>query len=155
LELMPSILALTSLQYRSSKKSGHDMPFQKGQSGNPRGRPKGIQDRRVALRAMLDPHKDALVEKAVELALGGDTQALKLCLERLIPPIKSTELPVQAPIQGDTLADQARAVLGLAGTGEHSLRDVTGLMQAVATMARVIDVDELERRITALEHRGG
>jgi hypothetical protein len=104
---------------------------------------------------MLDPHKDALVEKAVELALGGDTQALKLCLERLIPPIKSTELPVQAPIQGDTLADQARAVLGLAGTGEHSLRDVTGLMQAVATMARVIDVDELERRITALEHRGG
>jgi len=131
------------------------MPFQKGQSGNPAGRPKGIRDRRVALRSMLEPHSNALVEKSVELALNGDTQALKLCLERLIPPIRSAEMPVQAEIAGETLADQARSVVNLAGSGEHTLREVTGLMQAVATMARVIDVDELERRIAALEDQRG
>jgi len=104
---------------------------------------------------MLEPHSNALVEKSVELALNGDTQALKLCLERLIPPIRSAEMPVQAEIAGETLADQARSVVNLAGSGEHTLREVTGLMQAVATMARVIDVDELERRIAALEDQRG
>jgi len=104
---------------------------------------------------MLDPYRDALVEKAVELALGGDTQALKLCLERLIPPLKAVEMPVQAQIQGDSLTDQARSVVSLASTGEHSLQEVTGLMQAINSMARIIDVDELERRITTLEERGG
>ncbi len=129
------------------------MRYEKGQSGNPNGRPKGIQDRRVALRAMLDPHKDALVEKAVELALDGDTQAMKLCLDRLIPPIKSVEMPVQANITGDTLADQARSVIALADQGQHSIQEIIGLMHAVSSMARIIDVDELERRISALESR--
>ena len=104
---------------------------------------------------MLDPHQDALVEKAVELALSGDTQALKLCLDRLIPPIKSVELPVQANVSGDTLADQARSVIALADQGKHSIQEISGLMQAVSSMARIIDVDELERRITALESRNG
>ena len=122
-------------------------------AGNPIGRPKGIQDRRVSLRAMLDPHKDALVEKAVELALGGDTQALKLCMDRLIPSIKSVEMPVQAEISGDNLSDQARSVIALAGQGQHSIQEITGLMQAISSLARIIDVDELERRITTLEAR--
>ena len=129
------------------------MTFQKGQSGNPKGRPRGISDKRVALRSLLDPHKEALVEKAVSLALEGDTQALKLCLERLIPPIKSVELPVHVEIEGETLADQARSVVGLAAQGEHSVREISSLMQAIAAMAKIIDVDELERRLTALEKR--
>jgi len=102
---------------------------------------------------MLEPHKAALVDKAVELALGGDTQALKLCMDRLIPPIKSVEMPVQAEISGDNLSDQARSVIALADQGEHSIQEITGLMQAISSLARIIDVDELERRITTLEAR--
>ncbi|KTC93829.1 MULTISPECIES: hypothetical protein [Legionella] len=34
---------------------------------------------------LLIPHAENLVNKAVELALSGDVQALKLCLDRLIP----------------------------------------------------------------------
>ena len=129
------------------------MKFEKGQSGNPAGRPPGLPDKRTELRALLDPHKDALVEKAVELALGGDTQALKLCMDRLIPPIKSVEMPVQAEISGDNLSDQARSVIALADQGLHSIQEITGLMQAISSLARIIDVDELERRITTLEAR--
>ena len=41
---------------------------------------------RVAkLRKLLEPHASDLVTKAVELALAGDTMALRLCLERLLP----------------------------------------------------------------------
>ncbi|CAJ0691643.1 hypothetical protein KXR69_16090 [Ralstonia holmesii] len=52
------------------------MAFQKGQSGNPAGKPKGAKDKRTALRELLQPHAEQLVQKAVKLALDGDTTAL-------------------------------------------------------------------------------
>ncbi|MGH8625106.1 MAG: DUF5681 domain-containing protein [Gammaproteobacteria bacterium] len=60
--------------------------WKQGQSGNPEGRPPGAKDKRTALRALLTPHAQELVMRAVELAKSGDTTALRLCLERLIPP---------------------------------------------------------------------
>ena len=41
--------------------------FKKGQSGNRAGRPKGIKDRRVKYRELLEPHAQALVKKAVRV----------------------------------------------------------------------------------------
>jgi len=125
--------------------------FKKGESGNPQGRPRGIADKRVELRALLDPHKEELVAKAVERALEGDTQALRLCLERLIPPIKSQDLPIQVSIAGETLTEKAESVLQLAESGDLAISEISSLLQSLSTLARIIDVDELERRITALE----
>ena len=36
--------------------------------------------------ALLDGEAEALTRKAVDLALEGDTTALRLCLERIAPP---------------------------------------------------------------------
>ena len=49
------------------------MPFVKGQSGNPAGRPPGISDRRSVVKELLLPEAPKLVAKAVELALEGDS----------------------------------------------------------------------------------
>ena len=43
------------------------MPFQKGESGNPTGRPTGVPDRRQLVRDMLMPEAPKLVEAAVNL----------------------------------------------------------------------------------------
>lgn len=67
------------------------MTFRKGQSGNPQGRPKGTKDKRTATRELLEPHAESLIDKAVELALKGDTTALKMCLDRLVPTLRSIE----------------------------------------------------------------
>lgn len=64
--------------------------FMKGQSGNPAGRPKGIPDKRTQMRELFEPHAEALIDKAVQLALAGDTTALRMCLERIIPPMKAS-----------------------------------------------------------------
>ncbi len=40
----------------------------------------------LAAEALLDGETEQLTRKAVELALGGDTIALRLCLERIILP---------------------------------------------------------------------
>src|ERR1700752_4197332 len=60
--------------------------FVKGSAGNVSGRPKGARNRvTVAIEALLDGEAERLTRKAVELALGGDTVALKLCLDRICP----------------------------------------------------------------------
>ena len=68
--------------------------FQPGKSGNPAGRPIGARNRTtLAALAILEGEAEALSRKAVELALAGDAGALRLCLERLVPPIKDRPIP--------------------------------------------------------------
>jgi hypothetical protein len=61
-------------------------PFAKGQSGNPGGRRLGSRNKAtLAAQMLLADEAEALTRKAVELALGGDPTALRLCLERVLP----------------------------------------------------------------------
>ena len=58
----------------------------KGQSGNPAGRPRRPRmGSAIAVQLALESEAEALGRKAVELALGGDAAALRLCLDRLMP----------------------------------------------------------------------
>jgi len=63
--------------------------FKSGQSGNPGGRPKGaLNEATLATQALLDGEAEVLTRKVVELAKEGNQVALRLCLERLLPPRK-------------------------------------------------------------------
>ena len=64
-------------------------PFKKGQSGNPGGRRVGCRNKTtIAAAAFLAGEAEALTRRAVELALVGDPTALRLCLERILPPCR-------------------------------------------------------------------
>jgi hypothetical protein len=60
------------------------MPFKKGQSGNPAGRPKGLRDRRAALRYKLTRQLPDILKTLAAAAKGGDIQAARLILERTL-----------------------------------------------------------------------
>src|SRR6266850_8122204 len=80
-----------SLQKQSQGPAGR--LFQKGQSGNPGGRRPGCRNRAtLAAEVLLEGEAEALTRKAVELALEGDTTALRLCLERIVPQRRSRAL---------------------------------------------------------------
>ena len=71
------------------KQRGKGRPFKPGESGNPSGKPPGAKNRATRLaQTLLDGEEEALVRKVIELAKGGDMQALKVCLDRLGPPQK-------------------------------------------------------------------
>ena len=127
------------------------MGWKKGQSGNPAGRSKGA-GQVAKLRATILGHVPEIIENLVVAALAGDTSAAKLLIERAIPVLKSVEEPVRLPMPADAaLADHGRAILAAAGAGALSPGQVASLLNALGALAKVIETDELEKRIAALE----
>jgi hypothetical protein len=56
--------------------------FQPGQSGNPKGKPKGARHKTtLAIQALFDGEAEKIGRKAVKMALAGDTTALRLVLQ--------------------------------------------------------------------------
>lgn len=125
--------------------------WQPGQSGNQAGRAKGSINVATRLRKMIDV--EAIVKKLETAALAGDVKAARTLLERALPVYRATAEPVQvAAIRGaETLTDKARAVLEAVADGSVPPDIGAQLVAAIGTVARVAEVDELLRRIEALE----
>ncbi|MBJ9926602.1 MULTISPECIES: DUF5681 domain-containing protein [Burkholderia cepacia complex] len=128
--------------------------FRKGQSGNPAGKPKGARDKRTALRELLQPHAADLVKKAVELALAGDTTALRICIDRCIPTIKAKDQPISLKSLGGSPAQMGETVLRAMAAGEITPDEAAAVMQVVTAQMRIVEVDDLVKRIEALEGNG-
>ena len=129
--------------------------FRPGQSGNKAGRPKSkttAQD----LRDRLAKDADRIITSVIAAAVAGDTQAAKLVLERIIPAIKPSEQTVSLDLpQAASLTDQGRAVVRAVADGAIAPRQGAEMLSALGTLAKVTEVDELARRIEALEQRQG
>lgn len=103
------------------------------------------------MRAHLEPHAEELIAKVVEMAKGGDTTALRLCLERLVPPVKAKDDPVNLPGIGDSLAENARVVMQLLADGHLTPEEASSIMQAMSGQVRIVEATEILQRIKALE----
>ena len=122
-----------------------------GQTGNPKGRPPG-QSEITRLRASLADDVPEILAGLVLAAKGGDVQAARLILERILPPVKPIEQAVelQFPVDG-TLTAKASAVLSAAAAGDLAPTQAAQLIAALGTLAKISVVDELTARIDALE----
>ena len=127
------------------------MPFKKGQSGNPKGRPPGVKDRRGRYRELLDSHAPKLIAKARALALAGDTVALKMCLERILPPIRVKDEPIRLGKIEGSLSEKGKHIVDAMLEGRVSSSEASDMLSVLAAQARIVEVDELERRVAALE----
>jgi hypothetical protein len=107
----------------------------------------------MAVLELLEGQAEALTQRAVELALGGDTVALRLCLERLAPPRKDS--PVQFPlprmVRANDAAQAAAAVLQAVSEGALTPTEGAQVMGLVDSYRRTLEVTELEARVAALE----
>ena len=82
----------------SRKGEQNPTQFKPGQSGNPDGQPKGSRNATtIALEKLLDGQATALTQKAIDLALAGDMAALRLCLDRILPPRKDRPVTFVLP----------------------------------------------------------
>jgi len=122
-------------------------------SGNP-GKPKGTRHKVTrAVEKLLGDQSEALTQKAVDLALEGDTAALRLCLERIAPPRKDSPVSFALPLMktAKDAAVAAQSALKAVSEGEITPLEGATVMNLVESYRRVLELSELEGRITGLE----
>jgi hypothetical protein len=107
----------------------------------------------MAVLELLEGQAEALSRKAVEMAMAGDTVALRLCLERLAPPRKDSlvQFPLPRMNSAHDAAEVAAAVLVAVSTGDLTPTEGAQVMGLVDSYRRTLEVTELEARVAALE----
>src|SRR3712207_3259904 len=125
-------------------------PFQ---PGNP-GKPKGARHKTtLAIDALLDGDAEKLTRKAIEMALTGDTVALRLCLDRLAPVRKNRPVMFTLP-PIETTADVVKAsaaLLEAVASGELTPSEAADLGKLVEAHVRAIELTDIQARIDSLE----
>lgn len=126
------------------------------QAGNQygRGQPQGSRNKAtIALQALLDGEGEAITRVAVERAKRGDSTALRLCLERLIPEKRDRTVQLNfVSIETTTGVAQALdTLLQAVGSGEITPGEASTLASVLEARRRVIETQELEQRIAKLE----
>lgn len=128
--------------------------FAPGQSGNPKGRPQGSRNKAtLAIESLLDGQAEALTQKAVEKALEGDMQALRLCLERVCPPRKSRPIRIELPTvetASNVTAAQGVVIAAMA-KGDITPEDASTIAGVLEAKRRAIETVEIEDRLSLLE----
>lgn len=137
---------------RAGKQRGR--PFEPGRSGNPAGRPKGSRNATTRMvEALFEDEAEELARKAIELAKAGDGPVLRAVLDRLAPARKDAPITIELPaVESATDAKAAAAaVIAAVASGEISPGEGGAVMSLLTAQRAIIETQELEARIAALE----
>ena len=133
-------------------------PFQRGQSGNPSGKPSGARHRTtIAAEALLDGEADKLTRKAIDLALAGDVTAIRMCLDRILPPRRDRTIAFALPpikTASDLILGAAALVQAIA-EGDLTPTEADALSRLLANVATTLAASEFENRLAKLEAKSG
>lgn len=125
-------------------------PFAPGNAGKPKGARHKVT---LAIEALLDGEADALTRKAIEMAMAGDMQALRLCMDRLAPPRRDRPVTFTLPEieTTDDLPRATKAILEAVATGDLTPSEAAELGKLVDAHVRAIEVTDISKRLDALE----
>jgi hypothetical protein len=130
------------------------MPFEKGESGNPAGRPRGSRNRATLLmESLLADDAEAIGRKAIAMAKQGDMAAIRLCMDRLVPARKGEPAAFELPPldkPADSVAAAAEIVAAVAA-GELTPSEAAELAKVVDVYVRAIATTAFDERLTRLE----
>jgi hypothetical protein len=103
--------------------------------------------------ALLAGEAEALTRLAITRALGGDMVALRLCMDRIAPPLKDRPVTLRLP-PVRTASDHAPAIaaaLAAMAEGELTPSEAQAFVGLIDQHRKSIELGELESRIAALE----
>ena len=131
------------------------MGFKQGTSGNPSGRPVGSKNKATALRKLLDDNSEVMLSKLIEMAKEGNIQAIRIAVERLLPPVRENKVTLALP-RIDSIAGCCHAqasIIEAVANGELLPSEGDALSGLVENRRKALETSELADRIAALEKR--
>ena len=138
------------------RRRGTGRPFQPGQSGNPSGKPKGARHRTTLLAEQLFEGEAATItRKVIERAKRGDMTALRLCLDRIVPPRRERAVRFKLPVLSSASGAAAAVseIVKSVAAGELTPAEAAELVRLLETYVKLIEASEFERRLEVLEQR--
>src|SRR5918997_4662001 len=141
-------------EVRKNERTTRGKPFQPGNAG----RPKGSRNRAtLALEALLDGEAEAITRRAIEMALGGDTTAMRLVMDRIMPPRKERPIMFTLP-RLETAADAVKATAALVeavSVGDITPGEAGELAKLVDGFTKAVELHEIQQRLERLEAMQG
>ena len=127
--------------------------FQPGNKAS-RGRPRGSRNpATVAAEKLFEQSAEPLAKKCIQLATKGDAMALRLAMERVLPPCKNTLVHFEMPAV-ETVSDlpvAANALLQAVARGEISPADSQQMMAGLEFIERSFATMDFAQRLQAVE----
>ena len=120
--------------------------FAKGQSGNPKGRPKGSRNRATLIaQEMFGDETEDLARQLIEAGKGGDIQALKFIMGRILPPMRSAPIEISLPnieVPSD-IVDAHSVVWSAMRAGDITLDEAQSLTDILEAKRKAIETTEI------------
>jgi hypothetical protein len=130
--------------------------FQKGVSGNPKGRPVGSRHKAlVALDTLGSNSAESILLAVIRQAEAGDTTAARIILDRAWPARKGRTVAVDLPVINNAggVLEALSAITAATAAGELSPDEAQVLAALIEAQRRAIETGDLAERIAALESR--
>jgi hypothetical protein len=123
-------------------------------SPNPNGRPRGIVDKRTKVSQALMDDAPAVARVVIDAALAGDVQAAALVLSRVTPALRAQTERVEFDFDASApITQQVEYVLQAIADGKVAADVGKQIIEAISALGAVRAVEELERRLQALEDK--
>ena len=129
-------------------------PFAKGPSNRPPGRRAGSRNKKtLAAAVLLEGEAEGLTRRAVELAFAGDPTAMRLCIERILPPCRErmVRFPLPPIESAADIAPPTKAVTSALAAGIITPGEAGTIAAVVDTFVRAIETSDFERRLKIVE----
>ena len=118
------------------------------------GRPKGSRNKAtIAIESLLEGQAEALTQTAISKALEGDSIALRLCMDRIAPPMKDKPVVFPMPRMHGAMdaSEAAGSVLSAVSEGTLTQIEGTRVMGLIDSYRRTLELTDIEYRLKALE----
>jgi hypothetical protein len=107
------------------------------------------------MEALFEGESEKLIRKAIGLALEGDTTALRLCLDRLVPVRKDRSINLDLPPVNNAqqVSEAMTRIVAAIGDGLITPNEGASMANILSVQNSVVSMSELERRVELLEQR--
>jgi hypothetical protein len=137
------------LQHRSEQ-----MPFEKGKSGNPAGRPPGARNKATLIaEKLLQGEAKALTRAVIERALAGDMAAVRVYLDIVAPVCRHRTIAFKLPplVTAADAVSALAAIIAAVAAGELTLAEAGKLSDRVERFRRTLQATDFEQRLAKLQ----
>jgi hypothetical protein len=102
---------------------------------------------------MMEGEAEAITRKAIDLALAGDSVAMRLVMERLVSPVRERPISFQLPAirSAQDVVEATNSIAAAVAAGEMTSGDAANLGALVSSVGRAIELSEIEKRLAAVE----